>query len=175
MLPFGSDEEFLAAAIPFLNGGIGRSESLLAVTTEEHIELLRDSLGNGSEHLEFADSGHWYRSPDAALNGYRTFVDEKVEAGASWVGIVGEPVWAGRSDLEITAWTRYESLLNLSFAASPVTIVCPYDSWTLPEEVLADAYRTHPEAVHAGETLANPGYRGPEDFLLDTAHPDRSR
>jgi transcriptional regulator with XRE-family HTH domain len=175
VLPYGSDEEFLAAAIPFLNGGIGRSESLLAVTTEEHIELLRDSLGDGSERLEFADSGHWYRSPDAALNGYRTFVNEKVEAGASWVRIVGEPIWTGRSDLEITAWTRYESLLNLSFAASPVTIVCPYDNSTLPEAVLADARRTHPEAVHADKTLANPAYREPEDFLLDTALPDRNR
>ncbi len=174
VLPYGSDEEFLAAAIPFLNGGIDGSESLLAVTTEEHIELLRDSLGNGSERLGSAPSGHWYRSPDAALNGYRTFVDEQVEAGATWVRIVGEPVWAGRSDREITAWTRYESLLNLSFAASPVTIVCPYDTSTLPEEVLANARRTHPEAVHADETLANPAYRGPEDFLLDS-DPDRSR
>ncbi len=34
LLTYGSDEDFLAAAIPFLAEGMERSESLLAVTTE---------------------------------------------------------------------------------------------------------------------------------------------
>jgi transcriptional regulator with XRE-family HTH domain len=169
VLMYGSDEEFLATAIPFLHGGIERSESLLAVTTDARIELLRDTLDDRSQHVEFADSADWYRWPGAALYGYRTFVKERFDAGAAWIRIVGEPVWAGRSDPEITAWTRYESLLNLSFASSPVTIVCPYDTRSLSEEVVADAHRTHPEVVRGSETTVNPAYRGPEDFLLGPA------
>lgn len=169
VLPYGSDEEYLAAAIPFFHGGIERSESLLAVTTDTRIELLRDTLDDRSERVEFADSADWYRSPDAALNGYRTFVNEKLEAGAVWIRILGEPVWAGRSDAEITAWTRYESFLNVSFASSPATIVCPYDTRSLPEEVVADAHQTHPTVADASSGTANPLYRDPEDLLLGPA------
>jgi transcriptional regulator with XRE-family HTH domain len=172
VLMYGSDEEYLAAAIPFLHGGIERSESVLAVTTDTRIEFLRDSLDDHSERVEFADSADWYRSPGAALNGYRTFVNEKLEAGAVWMRILGEPVWAGRSGAEITAWTRYESFLNLSFASSPATIVCPYDTRSLPEEVVADARLTHPKLGDGVDATLNPTYREPEDFLLDPAIAD---
>jgi len=167
VLAYGSDEEYLATAIPFLTEGMERSDCLLAVTTEAQIELLRDTLDDRAEDVEFADSADWYRSPDAALKGYRTFVNENFEAGAAWIRIVGEPVWAGRSDAEITAWTRYESILNLAFASSPATIVCPYDMRSLPVEVVADARLTHPEVAHGIDATANPAYRGPEDFLVD--------
>jgi transcriptional regulator with XRE-family HTH domain len=167
VLPYGSDEEYLAAAIPFFDEGMERSDCLLAVTTEDQIEVLRDSLEDRADNVEFGDSADWYRSPGAALNGYRAFVNEKREAGAVWIRILGEPVWAGRSDAEITAWTRYESLLNLSFASSPATIVCPYDTRSLPEEVVADALRTHPSVAHGTEATASPAYRGPEDLLID--------
>src|SRR5258706_526751 len=83
----------------------------------------REALDDRSRSVEFADSADWYPSPLAALNRYRAFVQEKYEAGAPWVRIVGEPVWTGRSDAEITTWIRYESLLNLALASSPATIV----------------------------------------------------
>jgi transcriptional regulator with XRE-family HTH domain len=165
-LTYGSDEEFLAAAIPFLAEGIERSHGLLAVTTESQIELLRDTLADRFEHVEFADSVDWYRSPDTAFNRYREFVKQRFEAGAAWIRIVGEPVWAGRSDAEITMWTRYESMINLSFASSPATIVCPYDTRALPEEIVADARRTHPEVAHGTDATASLTYREPLDFLL---------
>src|SRR5688500_3335822 len=42
VLPYGSDEEFLAAAVPFFIVGMERSDSLLAVTTESKIGLLQN-------------------------------------------------------------------------------------------------------------------------------------
>jgi transcriptional regulator with XRE-family HTH domain len=167
VLPYGSDEEFLSAAVPFLVEGIERSECLLAVTTQTQIGFLRDSLGDRTEHVEFADSAEWYRSPNAALNGYRAFVTERFEAGAAWIRIVGEPVFVGRSDAERAAWARYESILNLAFASAPATIVCPYDMRALPAEFVADALRTHPEVAQGSDATVSPTYRGPEDFLLD--------
>ena len=116
--------------------------------------------------VEFADSADWYSSLSAALNRYRTFVKQKFEAGAAWVRIVGDPVWAGRSDAEITAWFRYESLVNLAFASAPATIVCPYDTRSVPAEVVAEARRTHPEAADGTTVTGSSTYREPEDFLL---------
>jgi transcriptional regulator with XRE-family HTH domain len=167
VLTYGSDEEFLAAAVPFLTEGIERSDGLLAVTTEAQVELLRDTLEDGSERIEFADSVDWYRSPRGASNRYRAFVKQKVEAGAAWIRIVGEPVWAGRSAAEITAWTRYESLINLTFAPMPATILCPYDTRSLPTEIVANANRTHPQVAHGGDSTPSPSYREAEDFLLE--------
>jgi transcriptional regulator with XRE-family HTH domain len=170
VLTYGSDEEFLDGTFPFIAEGIERSDCLLAVTTPAQIGLLRDALGDRSEHIEFADSAKWYSSPNAALNGYRAFVKERSEVGATWIRIVGEPVWAGRSDAEITAWTRYESMLNLSCASSPATIVCPYDTRSLPVEVVEDARRTHPTVAHGNEATVSPVYQEPEDFLLQPHH-----
>ena len=169
VLPYGSDEEFLATAVPLFAVGLERSDGMLAVTTQAKIGLLRSALENRADHVEFADSADWYRSPDAALNGYRSFVNERLGTGAAWIRIVGEPVWAGRSDGEIAAWTRYESFLNLAFASSPTTIVCPYDTRSLPDEVVADARRTHPTVATADDVTESPAYRGPENFLIGPA------
>src|SRR5260221_8092100 len=114
-LVYESEEEFLAAAVPFLNEGIERSHGVLAVTTQAQIRVLRDALMDNAPDVEFVDSMDWYSSPTEALNRYREFVNQKFEKEAAWIRIVGEPVWAGRSDTEISAWTRYESMLNLSF------------------------------------------------------------
>jgi transcriptional regulator with XRE-family HTH domain len=169
----GSDEQFLAAAIPFLADGIERSHCLLAVTTAAQTRLLRDALDDRSEHVEFANSADWYRSPKAALNSYRAFVKEKFEAGAGWIRIVGEADWAGSSDAEITAWSRYESMINLAFASAPVTVVCSYDVRSLPAALVADARRTHPEIADGSDATASPMYREPEDFLLEAENSPR--
>ena len=143
-----------------------RPSSYLSSRTEQ-IGLLRDTLGDRSEHVELADSEDCYRSPSAALDRYRDFLRKKYEAGAAWIRIVGEPALAGRSDAEITACTRYESIINLAFASAPATIVCPYDTRSLPTEVVADARRTHTGVAHGGDASASRTYREPEDFLLD--------
>jgi transcriptional regulator with XRE-family HTH domain len=167
VLTYGSDEGFLATAIPFLTEGIERSDCLLVVTTGAQAELLRGTLEGAAEHIEFVDSADWYRSPKGASNRYRAFVKQKFEAGASWTRIVGEPVWSGRSEAEVTAWTRYESLLNLTLASMPATFVCPYDTRSLPREIVENATRTHPHVAQGTDAVPSPSYWDAEDFLLE--------
>ena len=167
LLSYGSDEEFLAGAVPLVTEGVDQTHAVLVVTSRPNLEHLRDALGDGSGHVEFAESSDWYSSPRAALDRYRTFVDRKVEAGSRWLRILGEPVWIGRSDDEITAWTRYESMINLVFASAPVTLVCPYDTKSVPTTVVADAHRTHPNIAHGTDSTRSSTYREPEDLLLE--------
>jgi transcriptional regulator with XRE-family HTH domain len=167
VLRYSSDEEFLAATVPFLTQGVERSEAVLAVTTRANIELLRDRLNGRFEDVAFAESIDWCSSPNEAMHRYRTFVTERFEAGAMWTRIVGEPVWAGRSAAEVAAWTRYESLLNLACASLPATILCPYDARAVPAAVVADAHRTHPAVARGTGITANAEYSKPEDFLLE--------
>ena len=173
LLTYGSDEEYLTAATPFFAEGMERSECLLAVTTAAQIALLRDSLEDRADQVEFADSGDWYRSPGTAMHGYRTYINEKLEAGATWIRIVAEIAPGSRSDDEVVAWARYESFVNLAFASSPTTFICSYDDRSWPVDVIADARRTHPEVAHGTDATVNGEYRGPEELLLDPAVADR--
>jgi transcriptional regulator with XRE-family HTH domain len=166
LLTYGSDEDYLEAVIPFIAEGIERSECVLVVTTPAQIALVRETLGVRSEQVDFADSAEWYDSLTGALNNYRAFMQQKFEAGAAWMRVVGDPVWAVRSADEVTAWFRYEALVNLTFAAAPATIVCTYDTRSVPAEVIADARRTHPEIDDASVDAGGPAYRDPEEFLL---------
>ena len=165
-LVYGSDDEYVASAVPFLVEGVARSECVVVVTAERQEGLLRERLGDDAPHVEFFDSAQWYRSPLLATDGYRTLVRERFERGAPWVRVIGEPVWTGRSEAEVGEWIRYESLINLSLASSPATIVCPYDTRSLSDRVLAGARSTHPEVAAPGEVSVSPGYREPEEFLL---------
>jgi len=163
---YASDEEYVEGAAPFIGEALEQSHCVLVVASQAQIALLRDSLGDRAEHVEFADSADWYSSLAGGLNRYRAYVQQKFEAGATWISIWGDPVWAGRSDEEIAAWFRYESLVNLAFAAAPATIVCPYDTKSLPEEVVAFARRTHP-VDHGNVLTESVAYRATEDFLLE--------
>ena len=165
-LIYESDEQFVAAAAPFVTQGTGRSECVIAITAKKEADLLHDALGDGARSVEFKDSSEWYRSPREALNAYQTLLKEQIERGAHWIRIVGEAVWAGWSEADVETWMRYESLVNLSFASAPASIMCLYDASSAAPNVLADARCTHPEIVHGIEAAASSDYRPPEDFLL---------
>jgi transcriptional regulator with XRE-family HTH domain len=167
LLIYGSDEELAGSATRFLAEGIERSERLLAVMAEQQLELLHDALGDDARFVEFREASDWYRSPSEATNGYRRLVNERFESAGQWTRIVGELALAGRSKAEVEAWTRYESMINLALASSPATILCVYDTRSLPAEVIADARRTHPELTRGAEAVASSDYRAPEDFLLN--------
>ena len=166
VLIYGSEDEYLESALPFLLGGIARSEGVLCVPTKWQGDLLREALGDDAHRVEFLDSSEWYRSLRDAAGGYLSFVRERFERGTPWVRILAEAVWADRSDAEVAEWFRYELIVNLALASSPATIVCTYDARSLPEGVLADARRTHPELVAAGVSSASVAYREPIDFVL---------
>ncbi len=87
------------------------------MTTPARIGLLRDSLDDRARIVEFAESEDWYRSPREAFDRYLRVVRQSFEEGPAWIRIVGEVVCAGRCEAEITAWTRYESMINLTFAS----------------------------------------------------------
>src|ERR1700730_13676785 len=127
VFPYRTDDQFRTTMGSFLADGFERSEATLAVTTGPNIELLREQLGRDARSVEFLDASGFFSTPVAAFEAYRAFFEAALERGAPWVRVVGEPRWAGRFDGEVRVWTRYESLLNLVFSASPVTFVCPYD------------------------------------------------
>jgi transcriptional regulator with XRE-family HTH domain len=161
-----ADDQFQATMGAFLAEGIERSEAMLAVTTAPNIELLREHLGKDARNVEFIEASGFYSTPGAALEAFGAFSEAQLGRGAAWVRIVGEPVWTGRSEDEVRLWTRYESLFNLVFAATPLSVVCPYDERLLTPEVVMQAHVTHPFMVGQEGLLPCPEYTEPGRFAL---------
>lgn len=166
-LLYETDAEFLEIAVPFLAEGVERGEGTLAVTTDARIELLRDRLGAAARKVEFAERSSWYRTPTQALVAYRDFLHARLEAGAPWVRILGEPPWSSDSPDQLRIWMRYEALLNLAFAAEPVSITCPYDKRCLDGQVLGHARATHPQTAERGGPHASSDYEDPVNLVLE--------
>jgi hypothetical protein len=165
--PYGADDQFQNHIGDFLSQGVERSEAMLAVTNRRNIKLLREYLGKDARDVEFIDSSRFLTTPGAALEGFRSFCEDKLERGAIRVRIVGQPIWAGRSRSEIRLWTRFESLLNLVFAAFPATAMCPYDERSVAPEILRQAHVTHPHIAGARGSTTSPNYIAPERFTLE--------
>src|SRR4051812_3402394 len=114
-------------ATTFVRDGLSRDYALLVVTSSTAQRLIKDMLGSDEKAVVFRDATEWYTTPTDATRGYQAFIRDAHAGGAPWAGVIGEPVWAGRSAPEVEAWTRYESIVNLAFATWPVSLMCPYD------------------------------------------------
>jgi transcriptional regulator with XRE-family HTH domain len=167
-LLYESEAAFVDVAGPYLAEGLEGGEATLAVTTGANIELLRDHLGADAKEVEFIDSadGTVYSSPAAALEAYGKFLNARLEDGAPWVRVLGEPVW-GRSKAEVRRWAQYESMFNLVFGAAPLTVICPYDELSLAPAICKQARHTHPRMVEAGEPATSPDYADPGGFIIE--------
>jgi transcriptional regulator with XRE-family HTH domain len=167
-LVYRDGDEFAGTVQPFTAEGVERSEAVMVVTTPANIESVRGGLGRDARRVEFVDSAAWYGTPAATLLAYREFASAKLEAGAPWVRVVGEPVWTGRTTAEARLWARYESLINLAFASWPVTVLCPYDRRCLRPAIIRQAHATHPEILSDGVAESSPDYVSADGFMLES-------
>jgi anti-sigma regulatory factor (Ser/Thr protein kinase) len=152
---YDSDERFLAGTIPFIAGALEAGEPVLVAVGAERIELLRGELGTDAERVRFADMEALGNNPARIIPAWRQFVDEHVSASGCARGI-GEPIWPGRSGVEIDECQRHESLLNVAFGGRPAwSLLCPYDIASLEDQVLEAAAHSHPYLAGDGGGCAN--------------------
>jgi anti-sigma regulatory factor (Ser/Thr protein kinase) len=142
--------EYLAGTVPFIRAGLAAGEPVAVSVPGPNVELLRGALGAEAERVRFMDMTVLGRNPGRIIPGVlRAFADAHPDGP---VRIIGEPIWAGRSDAEYPACAQHEALINLAFAGRPVTILCPYHATDLDPSVLADAAVTHPVLIdHRGQ------------------------
>jgi anti-sigma regulatory factor (Ser/Thr protein kinase) len=162
-LLYEGDEDFVARCGAFVEEGLERGEPVFAMVGSRKAELLREALGERAFEVHFADMEVLGRNPARIIPAWARFVaDHASENGVGMRGI-GEPIWAGRGPDELTECQLHESLINLAFAsAHSFRLVCPYDTSTLPGEVIAEARRAHPVVSERGEPQASGDYCGIE-------------
>ncbi|ONI71977.1 anti-sigma regulatory factor [Kribbella sp. ALI-6-A] len=139
---YRSDRDYLDGLIPFITEGLALGQPVAVAVPAAKLRLLRHALGAAADDVTLIDMEQAGRNPGRIIpTVLRRFADDHAD---THVRIVGEPIWAGRSELEYPACAQHEALINLAFAGRDVTIVCPYDLSALDQRAVDDALLTHP-------------------------------
>ncbi len=159
-LIYGDADEFLACAVPFVRTALAAGEPVLVAVSDRNVGLLGRELGSLAAEVRFAAVGELARNPARVIPFWRDFLEE--HDGGPVHGLE-EPVWPGRSEVEIDECERHESLLNLAFSAeTPLSLLCAYDA-TLPDGVLNAVPRCHRLTVDGAATRLSGDYRPAQD------------
>lgn len=166
-IPYASDDELLATAVPFLRGGIAAGEPTVVSVGRRTAELIASALGDADD-VTFVEGASMYARPAAAIKAYQEMLAGYVAAGAGQIRIIGEfPALALGATWD--SWARYESAVNHAYDDYPLWSMCAYDTRTTPGHVLADVARTHPGfATATGAHRPSPGYLEPARFLAQS-------
>lgn len=146
----GTDDAFLAVALPFLAEGLAAPDEPppVAIAAPAKLDLLRDALGADAKEVGLVPHTDWYTG-SAANAVARAAGHVAAHAGPGGrIHLLMEPVWngrAGRSPRESAEWIRYEALANLLFAPTATTALCVYDTRTAGSALVAAARRAHPD------------------------------
>lgn len=139
---YDTDDDLVAGLVPFVAAGIERNERVVVVVGAATGLKLRRQLGPRAE-FDLWDANDVYTSPVRTLAAYVDTVASSTEEGRC-IRVAGEPVWVGRSPLELVEWTCVEAACNVVFADSNLEMLCPYNTSVLDPAIIAAARRTHP-------------------------------
>jgi anti-sigma regulatory factor (Ser/Thr protein kinase) len=161
-------DDLVGTAIAFVREGLDRGEPVMVALPPDRVQAIADALGPRSADVLFVNMLEIGGNPARIIPEWRSFVDQ---ADGRPVRGIGEPVWAGRRDVEIDECVLHESLLNVAFDDGPAwKLMCPYDVDALPAHAVEEALRTHPvvgraagirEIEYLGHEHARSAFGGP--------------
>ena len=162
-LIYGSDQEFIDVALPFVEEAVAAGEPALVAVQERHVRNLHSALGGTPPGVTLFSVDQWYETSARTRDKFGRWVAE--HAGSTGrVRVIGEPPWSIGHEAQVRDWARYEAVLNVAFAEYPVSFICPYDATVLPPEIIEHAHSTHPEIVAGGHTSGSETYEDPVEF-----------
>jgi hypothetical protein len=124
----------------FVADGIrGRQPTLLALPAA-NLELARNALGSHADSVRLMDMAEVGRNPSRIMQVIRDWID----GHPGPVRFVGEPIWPGRTEDEVSEALIHEGLINDAIAGTDTVVLCPYDIRGLPRPAISGAERTHP-------------------------------
>ncbi|MFG3205258.1 anti-sigma factor RsbA family regulatory protein [Streptomyces sp. NPDC048192] len=142
---YRGEDQYLAGTVPFVQEGLAAGEPVAVAAPPDRLEAIKDGLGDRADQVHFVDMTQAGRNPGRIIPGVlRRFADAHTTGR---VRIIGEPIWPGRTSMEYPACVQHEALINPAFTGRAVTILCPYDADRLDEQVLEDAWITHPLVI----------------------------
>jgi anti-sigma regulatory factor (Ser/Thr protein kinase) len=152
---YDGPKDYLSAVLPFIQEGLAVSEPVLAMVPGPAGHLLQTSLDGQSAGVTFGDMSELGRNPGRIIAAMWEFIGQ--HPGRP-VRVLGETVWPARSRAEVREAVRHEALVNMAFATTPVTVLCPYDIGQLTARVAASAGHTHAVIRTSAGSAPSPDY-----------------
>ncbi|MFJ1971123.1 anti-sigma factor RsbA family regulatory protein [Streptomyces sp. NPDC087903] len=143
---YEDEREYVAGTVSFVRAGLAVGDPVAVAVPGENLRLIQDELGDAADGVRWLDMREAGRNPGRIIPGVlRAFAD--AQPAGRRARIIGEPIWAGRTETEYPACVQHEALINAAFRGRTVSILCPYDTRRLDPGVIADAHATHPTLV----------------------------
>jgi anti-sigma regulatory factor (Ser/Thr protein kinase) len=150
-------DEYLDAVLGFVAGALERTDPVFVAVPGPKVGLLREHLGGQAARVSFADMTEMGANPAWIIPRVAAFAD--AHHGRA-IRYVGEPAWETRTAAELCEATRHEALINLAFAGTATSMLCPYDRARLAPGVIDGAERTHPVLITGGRSRPSRSYPG---------------
>jgi anti-sigma regulatory factor (Ser/Thr protein kinase) len=166
-----SQDQLLAAAVPFLEDGLRAGDLVVLTCPPERAQVVRGELGERAAHVQtdprvsLLDT----RAPDA-LVALRSLLARARDRGSRRVRLLGETRF-GPAPRNWREGQRFESVVNVLLAGSPIDAMCVYDRQVLPAELVDAGLATHPAVVVDGAREDNPLFQDPAAYLAQLPLP----
>src|SRR5581483_7176014 len=162
-LVYGSLDEYLARAVPFLEDGLRAGEGAIVAHTKLGLDVMREALGPDAGQVTFVDVSSAYTRPARTLAAYHGVYAEQLRRTSQLRAVAD--VQFGPDPREWNLWTGYEAVFNRSFAHLPAWVLCSYNANGTPDPVIEGVWRAHPEVVAGDTWSASSSYEDPDQVL----------
>src|SRR3954452_4462068 len=160
---YGSYDEYLARAVPFLKEGLQAGEGAIVAHTRPGMAMMREGLGPDAAHVTFVDVSAAYTRPARALAASHEVYAQQLQKTPKLRAVAD--VQFGPDPREWDVWTGYEAVFNRSFGHLPAWVLCSYNANGTPDPILEGVWQTHPEVVEGDTWTASGLYEDPDRLL----------
>src|SRR5919106_376787 len=145
---YDAEDEYVARSLAFLKEGLEAGEGCIVAHTRDGIAMMREALGRDADRVSFVDVGSVYTRPARALAAYCATLLRQLHDAPSVRAVADLQIGPVREEWD--AWVAYEAMTNLAYSHLPAWVVCTYDSNGVPDPVMDEMSRTHPEVLGDG-------------------------
>jgi KaiC/GvpD/RAD55 family RecA-like ATPase len=178
-LIYETQEEQLAAVVPYIKVGLERGEKCIYILDDNTRDWIVEALRSGGIDVDPAlNSGaltplnkqetylkHGIFDPDQTIEHFREATSRAKQEGYSALRVTGEMTWVLGGELGADRLMEYVSDLNYFFSDNEVIALCQYNRRRFgPEEIMGVIY-THPMLISGGVLCRNYYYVPPEEYL----------
>ncbi len=163
-LLYEKPEELVRAASALVREGLRAGEQVLAVLPGDKLARLRSEVDGDPEGVEYADTAVFHRHHGRATRQKADWLARHATGGRR-ARIISAPPLRGDDEAAIGELMRSEAASNALYGQFGVSVVCAFDVSAVPEPVVAEVHRTHPELERGGGVSPSPLYTDPADYL----------
>ena len=146
---YEADDEYVARSVAFLKDGLEAGEGCIFAQTRDRIAMMRDALGPDADRVAFVDVSSDLHAACARRGGLLRNVSRRAPQGSFGTCPRRLPVRPVRPGTGTSGRATRRSRTS----PTPICrswVVCTYDANGLPDPVLEEVGRTHPEVLSDG-------------------------